>query len=99
MLEILEVERLVEDEAMATEAVADTQFRLFRWAYWGEHHIELEEGLTHLGEGSFSELYYLEKGWNQPTIKSLYLCRLMLSRFIFERQKRWVNATESTFTA
>lgn len=44
---------------------------LFRWAYWGVHHIELEEGLTHLGEGSFSELYYLETIHFPTTLRRL----------------------------
>jgi len=34
---------------------------LFQWAYFGIHDVYLEEGLTHLGNGSFAELYYLER--------------------------------------
>jgi len=45
--------------------------QLFHWAYWGVHEIYLEEGLVHLGEGSFSELYYLEKIHFPSTLRTI----------------------------
>ena len=44
---------------------------LFHWAYWGVHNIWLEEGLTHLGNGSFSELYNLERIHFPSTLRTI----------------------------
>ena len=44
---------------------------LFYWAYWGVHDVWLEEGLTHLGNGSFSELYNLERIHFPSTLRTI----------------------------
>lgn len=44
---------------------------LFEWAYWGVTDIWLEEGLTHLGERSLSELYNLERIHFPSTLKKI----------------------------
>ena len=44
---------------------------LFEWAYWGVKDIWIEEGLTHLGEGSLSELYNLERIHFPSTLRTI----------------------------
>lgn len=44
---------------------------LFEWAYWGVKDIWIEEGLTHLGECSLSELYNLERIHFPSTLRKI----------------------------
>lgn len=44
---------------------------LFEWAYWGVREIWIEEGLTHLGEASLAELYYLERIHFPTTLRKI----------------------------